>query len=138
MSKSRSDKPTVLKLTPLTAVSPLDGRYRERIVELAPYFSEYALIRIRFEIEAKYLIALSKVGAVRKLSRQEQKVLESLADRITLRKAQRVKEIEEETRHDVKAMERATREMVKGTSLGDLTEMIHFGLTSEDINNLAY
>ena len=61
MSKKMSDRQLNLPLTELTAVSPLDGRYREKIVELAPYVSEFALIRTRFEIEAKYLVALSDI-----------------------------------------------------------------------------
>lgn len=127
-----------LELTELTAISPLDGRYRERIVELAPYVSEFNLIRTRVEIEAKYLAALSSVGLVRKLTKEERQRLESFGKEIGLKEAKNVKEIEEETRHDVKAMERVFRTMVVGTSLADVIEMIHFGLTSEDVNNLAY
>ena len=127
-----------LELTELTAISPLDGRYRERVAELAPYVSEYNLIRTRIEIEAKYLIALSDVGLVRKLTKSERLKLESFADKISLKEAEKVKEIEEETRHDVKAMERVFRALLAGTSLSDVVEMIHFGLTSEDVNNLAY
>ena len=127
-----------LELTELTAISPLDGRYRERVAELAPYVSEFNLIRTRFEIEAKYLIALSDVGLVRKLARQERQRLESFGQDIDVKEAGKVKKIEEETRHDVKAMERAFRKFLAGTSLEDIIEMIHFGLTSEDINNLAY
>ena len=138
MSKKMSDRQLNLPLTELTAVSPLDGRYREKVVELAPYVSEFALIRTRFEIEAKYLVALSDIGIVRKLKEPERRKLESFSRSITLKEAQKVKKVEQETRHDVKAMERSFRKMVKGTSLRDLTEMIHLGLTSEDINNLAY
>jgi len=127
-----------LDLNQLTAISPLDGRYRDRVVELSPYVSEYNLIRVRFEIEAKYLIALSDAGVVRRLTVRERKILNSLGDNLNLKDAEKVKKIEAETRHDVKAMERAFRGMVKDTSLADLTEMIHFGLTSEDVNNLAY
>lgn len=126
------------KLTELTAITPIDGRYRDRVVELASYVSEYNLIRTRFEVEAKYLIALSDVGLIRKLSQQERRKLSSLGNGIDLKDAAKVKKIEEETKHDVKAMEKAFRQMVAGTSLEDLTEMIHFGLTSEDVNNLAY
>ncbi|MEK9147020.1 MAG: adenylosuccinate lyase [Patescibacteria group bacterium] len=125
-------------ITELTAISPLDGRYRERVAELAPYVSEYSLIKTRVEIEAKYLVALSDVGLVRRLTKSERKKLESIAFDFDLKEAKRVKEIEEETRHDVKAMERAFRALVASTSLADVIEMIHFGLTSEDVNNLAY
>ncbi len=127
-----------LPLTPLTALSPLDGRYWESVKELSPYVSEWGLIRARFEVEARYLVALSEVDVVRHLSADERDRLNTLGQNITLSDAETVKRIERETRHDVKAMERAFRGMVVGTSLEDLTEMIHFGLTSEDVNNLAY
>ncbi|MDO8618817.1 MAG: adenylosuccinate lyase [Candidatus Daviesbacteria bacterium] len=127
-----------LPLNELTAVGPLDGRYRERVSPLASYLSEYGLIKTRFEVEARYLIALSDAKVARRLSKQERQKLNGLGDEIDLTQATKVKKIEDETRHDVKAMERAFREMVSGTSLEDLTEMIHFGLTSEDVNNLAY
>jgi len=138
MSTRKMSKRKPLPLIELTAITPLDGRYRERIVELAPYVSEYGLIRTRFEIEAKYLVALSDVGLVRRLTAKERKTLDSFGASLKLKDAEEVKRIEAETRHDVKAMERAFRGMVEGTSLADLTEMIHLGLTSEDINNLAY
>src|SRR4030042_6206161 len=124
-------KPT-LPLTQLTAISPLDGRYREKTGELADYVSEYNLIRTRFEIEAKYIIALSDAGITRKITRSEKEKLENLGQKLTLEDAGKVKKIEEETRHDVKAMERAFRQILGSTPLKDLMEMIHFGLTSED------
>lgn len=130
--------PGRLALTELTAISPLDGRYRERVAELAPYVSEYSLIRTRVEIEAKYLVALSDVGLARRLTKSERQKLETFASEIDLKEAKRVKEIEEETRHDLKAMERAFRALLARTSLSDVIEMVHFGLTSEDVNNLAY
>ncbi|MFZ1619072.1 MAG: lyase family protein, partial [Microgenomates group bacterium] len=126
------------RLTPLSAISPIDGRYREKVKELAPFFCETGLIRTRVEIEARYLVALSDIGVVRPLTSKERKKLESLGPQMSTKDAQRVKEIEDETRHDVKAMERVFREKVAGTSLEDITEMIHFGLTSEDVNNLSY
>ena len=127
-----------IPLNQLTAISPLDGRYRDKTKELAEYVSEYALISTRFEIEAKYLVALSDIKVIRNLTAKEKTKLNLLGSKITLADAVMVKKIEEETRHDVKALERAFRQMVKGTSLADITEMIHFGLTSEDVNNLAY
>ena len=127
-----------LKLTPLTAISPLDGRYREKVEVLAPFTSEMALIRTRTEIEGRYLVALSEVGLLRPLTDVEKKTLTDLGPNLSLSQVQRVKEIESVTRHDVKATEKAFREFVKGTSLEDVTEMIHFALTSEDVNNLSY
>jgi adenylosuccinate lyase len=138
-----SEKPdpsakSAIVLNELTAISPLDGRYWERVSELSPYASEMGLIKTRVEIEARYLVALSDVGLVRHLTAEEKKRLVSMGESMTEEQVARVKEIETTTRHDVKAMERAFREMVAGTSLEDVTEMIHFGLTSEDVNNLSY
>ena len=127
-----------LSLTELTAVTPLDGRYREKVADLAPYVSEFGLIRTRFEIEAKYLIALSDTGVFRKLSSRERTDLNLFGQNISVEDARKVKQVEEETRHDVKALERTFRNLLKGTSLEDSVEFIHFGLTSEDVNNLAY
>lgn len=137
-TKKMSQPERNLKLAELTAITPLDGRYRERTAELAPHVSEYALIKTRFEIEAKYLMALSGIGVVRSFTPQERTSLDSFGQNINLADAVKVKKIEKETRHDVKAMERSFRDLVKGTSLEDLTEAIHIGLTSEDVNNLAY
>lgn len=125
-------------LTQLTALSPLDGRYRKEIESLTNYICEFSLIRTRLALEAQYLIALSQVGIIRTLTDDEIKLLSDLSNKFTLKEAEKVKELEEKTKHDVKAMEMVFRKFVKGTSLADLTEIIHFGLTSEDINNLAY
>ncbi len=122
----------------LTAISPLDGRYWGRVNELSPYVSEMALIRTRIEVEARYLVALSGIGVVRPLSGQERETLANLGTSLSEGQIERVKEIENTTRHDVKAMERAVREFVSRTSLEKVTEMIHFALTSEDVNNLSY
>ncbi|HKC14796.1 MAG TPA: adenylosuccinate lyase [Patescibacteria group bacterium] len=136
--KLMQEKGKPLHLTELTAVTPLDGRYSSRTEELRPFVSEYALIQTRMEVEAKYLIALSEVGVVRRLSREEKERLTLLGPNLSLDEAEKVKKIEDTTRHDVKAMERAFREMLKGTSLEDVTEKIHIGLTSEDVNNISY
>lgn len=127
-----------LPLTELTAITTLDGRYRKDVVELAPHVSEFNIIRTRVEIEAKYLVALSDVGIIRPLTAPEREKLNSFGRNISLRDAEKIKKIEDETEHDVKAMEKAFREMLSGTSLEDLIEKIHIGLTSEDINNLTY
>lgn len=127
-----------IKYDELTAITPLDGRYRNRCSELSMYVSEYSLIKMRIEIEAKYLLALAKIKLIRPLSVKERTKLDLFSNTITLEIAKNVKEIETKTRHDVKAMERTFRMLLKDTSLEDITEMIHFGLTSEDVNNLAY
>lgn len=128
---------TNIPLSPLTAISPLDGRYQSRTQELAPFVSEFGLIKTRFHIEAYYLLSLAKEDIIRKLSAAEQKLLTTFADNITITDTEKVKEKEKETRHDVKAMEYVMRQKLAKTSLKDILEMIHFGLTSEDINNIA-
>lgn len=125
-------------LNELTALTPLDGRYRKHLEDLSEFSSEYGLIKKRLEIEAKYIIALSESKIIRKLSKKEKEFLLQISEKLTLKDIEKVKEIERETRHDVKAMERAFRSFIKNTSLKDLTEMIHFGLTSWDINDTAF
>ncbi|MCL4418960.1 adenylosuccinate lyase [Patescibacteria group bacterium] len=127
-----------LPLTELTAITILDGRNRADVLELAPYVSEFGIIKTRVEVEAKYLVALSDVGVVRPLTPVEKRKLLSFGERVSLSDAKKIKKIEEETDHDVKAMERAFRTMLSGTSMEDLTEKVHFGLTSEDVNNITY
>lgn len=130
--------PHQIPLNTLTAITPLDGRYRKKIEQLSLYFSEFSLIKTRFEIEAKYLVALSDAKVIRSLTTYERKTLENFAEKMTLSEAQKVKETEEEVRHDVKAMEKTLRNFLKNTSLSDILEMVHIGLTSEDINNISY
>lgn len=126
------------KLTPLTAISPLDGRYRDKVEELVPFTSEYGLIKTRVEVEGKYLLALSEQVFGNKFTDEQRETLENLGSEMTMEQVERVKEIEETTRHDVKAVERWIRESLEGTGLEGWTELVHFGLTSEDINNLSY
>jgi adenylosuccinate lyase len=127
--------------SPLTAVSALDGRYAAQTAALAPYFSEYALIRFRILVEVRWLQALSAepaVPEVRAFTADENALLDSLADGISEADAARVKEIERTTNHDVKAVEYLIKERLAGTSLADVSEWVHFACTSEDINNLAH
>ena len=131
-------KPNPLPLTKLTAITPIDGRYADRTQELRSFVSEFALIKTRIEVESKYLIALSEIGILRKLTPAEKGRLNVFGPNLSLEKVEKIKKIEEETRHDVKAMEKAFRNMLSGTSLEDVTEMVHFGLTSEDINNISH
>jgi adenylosuccinate lyase len=135
--KNDSKVTLTMELNQLTAISPLDGRYREKVAELSPYISEMALIKTRIEVEAKYLIALSEAGLVRKLTVLEKKFLFEFNQNITDEQVLKVKEFEEITRHDVKAVEKFLREILEKNNLKDLLEWIHFGLTSEDINNIA-
>lgn len=121
----------------LLSISPIDGRYKYLTRDLAEYSSEYAVIRYRTEIEIKYLINLSKTVVTRKLNTTEIKILENLIKNFTLKDAEKIKKIEETTRHDVKAIEYYLKEKLSNTSLLDILEFIHFGLTTWDINNIS-
>lgn len=122
----------------LEAISVADGRYRKDVEVLSPYVSEFGLIKARTEVESKYLVALSDVGILRPFLPEETELLSNLGQTMTLVDAQRVKEIEKTSEHDVKAVENWMRERLQGTSLQDVTPYLHFLLTSEDTNNLAY
>ena len=122
----------------LLALSPLDGRYRNETEPLREYFSEFAYIRERVRIEITYLIALGRdIHLVRALTSEELDILKALPDSFSAEDAQQVKELEKVTRHDVKAIEYFLRAKLSKTSLSELLEAIHFGLTSEDANNIA-
>ena len=128
-------------MSQLEAISPIDGRYYEKLKELSKYFSESALMRYRVMIEIKYLIALSKeekVKEVKKLTDKELSNLENIYNNFSQEDATRVKKIEETTDHDVKSIEYFIKEKLKGTGLDEILEFIHFALTSEDVNNLSY
>jgi adenylosuccinate lyase len=128
--------------TPLTAVSPVDGRYAGRAARLRPVFSEYGLIRYRVAVEARWLLALANEPGVVELDPVDGRLLElieSLASGLTLEQAVRVKTIEGKTNHDVKAVEYFLKEQLSDEDPdGRLGEFFHFACTSEDINNLAY
>lgn len=123
----------------LTAVSSVDGRYRAVSAELVDCFSEYALIRARVAVECRYLLLLAETKGVgmRALSADEKNILVQLFT-ISLDQAKEIKNIEKETNHDVKAVEYFLKKQLAGTSLKDVAEWVHFGLTSEDINSVAY
>ena len=122
----------------LLSISPLEGRYRDKVSKLSPFVSEYSLIKYRVEIEIKYLALLSENKIIRKFSKKEKNLLRSVCLNFGINDALKVKEFEEKTRHDVKSVEKFLREAFGKTSLKDILEFIHFGLTSEDINNIAY
>lgn len=115
-------------------ISPLDDRYSARLQHLGEYFSEFALMRARFQVELLYLKALDAAGLFPKLSAEELQQIDRAYANFSDEDYQQIKEIERTTRHDVKACEMFLR---KKLSLAD-KNMIHFGLTSEDVNNLAY
>ena len=134
-----------MELDVLTAISPIDGRYRNKTVELADYFSEYALIRYRVRVEIEYFIALCELP-LPQLENFDHSLLESLRDiyrNFSEQDAARVKEIESVTNHDVKAVEYFIKEKIdaiaasKSVDLSSFKEFIHFGLTSQDINNTS-
>lgn len=131
-----------MKLSMLTALSPLDGRYGNKTEQLRPIVSEFGLIFYRLFVEIRWLMALSKneqITEVAELTHEEQNFLKSLLDQFDEQEAERVKAIESTTNHDVKAIEYYLREKLSAHhTLKKLSPFIHFACTSEDINNLAY
>jgi adenylosuccinate lyase len=125
--------------TALQAISPIDGRYRSKVEPLAHYFSESALIRYRVLVEVEYFIALSESGIqqLRPLPEQTQEKLRDLYRKFNDEHAQAIKDIEKVTNHDVKAVEYFLKEQFDHLGLSAHKEFIHFGLTSQDINNTA-
>ncbi len=128
-------------MNPLQSISPIDGRYRTKMHVLTDYFSEMALMGYRIKVEVMYLIALSeepKIKEVRRFTKAEKEKVHALYEKFTIKQAERVKEIEDTTKHDVKAIEYFIKERLKRTSLKPVLEFVHFALTSEDVNNLAF
>lgn len=127
------------ELNSLTAISPVDGRYRNKTADLAEYFSEFALIKYRVKIEVEYFIALCQLP-LPQLKDVDSSIFPELRQIISnfkLEDAQRVKDIEKTTNHDVKAVEYFLKEKFEKLKLEKYKEFIHFGLTSQDINNTA-
>jgi adenylosuccinate lyase len=122
---------------PLHSLSPLDGRYAELTAPLGAYFSEFAFLRDRVRVELDFLAALSTTGLVRHLTVSETDELDSLKTKFSTADAQAIQAYERKTRHDVKAIEYFLQEKLQESSLADLIPWIHFGLTSEDTNNIA-
>lgn len=128
-----------MNLCPLTAVSPIDGRYHSKTEQLSDYFSEYALIRYRVKVEVEYFIALCELP-LPQLEGVDAAKFEPLRDiyrNFTVANAQRIKDIESVTNHDVKAVEYFLKERFDEMGLEAFKEFIHFGLTSQDINNTS-
>jgi adenylosuccinate lyase len=131
---------TNMKLNSLTAISPIDGRYRDKTSELSSFFSEYGLIKYRVLIEVEYFIELSCAQCIPDLINLEKSQIEKLRSiylNFSENDAISIKEIEATTNHDVKAVEYFLKEKMSSFGLKELTEFIHFGLTSQDINNTA-
>ncbi|MES2732571.1 MAG: adenylosuccinate lyase [Bacteroidota bacterium] len=128
-----------MKLNPLTAISPIDGRYRKQVKSLAVYFSEFGLIQYRVRIEMEYFIALCELPLpqLQSLDSSLYAPLRQIYQNFTEEDATRIKELEAVTNHDVKAVEYFIKEKFSELGLEQYQEFIHFGLTSQDINNTA-
>jgi adenylosuccinate lyase len=129
-----------MELTALTAISPVDGRYRKQTEALAACYSEYALILYRILVEVEYFIALAELPIPQlkgKLSAGLKKELREIYIQFTEADAQRIKDIEKTTNHDVKAVEYFIKEKIEPLGLTAVSEFVHFGLTSQDINNTS-
>lgn len=126
-----------MQLSALTAISPVDGRYRNQLSDLAPYFSEYGLIKYRVQVEVEYFLFLAqkKIFALPKgvTPAKLRKIYIDFAEE----DAQEIKKTERTTNHDVKAVEYFLKEKLKALGVTDLLEWVHFGLTSQDVNNTA-
>ena len=123
----------------LLNISPIDGRYTNKVVDLENYFSEYALIKYRIFVELSWLKFIIKSKIVEdKLTSNETKKIDSIYDNFNLEEAGKVKEIEEVVKHDVKAVEYYLQDRFKELKLERLIPFIHLTLTSEDINNTSY
>lgn len=122
----------------LKAISPIDGRYASKVNTLQEYFSEFALIKYRVQVEIKYLLALADADISQcKGLKAHRSSLENIADGFTEEDAREIKDIEKTTNHDVKAVEYFIKDRMKALGLNDYLEFVHFALTSQDINNTA-
>ena len=128
-----------MELNVLTAISPVDGRYRKTTEELSAYFSEYGLIKYRVLIEVEYFIALSdyNLPQLKPLDEKQKSGLRKVVSDFSLVDAEKIKETEKTTNHDVKAVEYFVKEKLQALGLEKQLEFVHFGLTSQDINNTA-
>ncbi|MFW5752073.1 MAG: lyase family protein, partial [bacterium] len=128
-----------MEITKLTAISPIDGRYREKVDVLAPYFSEYGLIKYRVYVEIEYFIALCKIPLpqLEDFDPGTFRALQNIYRDFSIEDATRVKEIEKTTNHDVKSVEYFIKDKFRVLGLSKHIEFIHFGLTSQDVNNTA-
>ena len=128
-----------MQLNKLTAISPIDGRYRKKLEALSNYFSEFALIKYRVFVEIQYFIALweLEIPQLLRLSKNSVKNIEQIFLRFSIEDAMYIKEIEEKINHDVKAVEYFIKDKFDELGLSKFKEFVHFGLTSQDINNTA-
>ena len=124
----------------LNNISPIDGRYFSKTRELSEYFSEYALIKYRVYVEIKYFIALKYLGLpeLKQLTESDLESMLMIYNTFNIKDAEKIKETEKVTNHDVKAVEYFIKDKMKGIGLSKYIEFVHFGLTSQDINNTAF
>jgi len=125
-----------MELNTLTAISPIDGRYRSQVEVLSAYFSEFALMHYRLRVETEYFIALSQ-KKIFNLSAANANKLRKIYLDFSPETAMEIKNLEKVTNHDVKALEYYMKKELEKHELGDLKEFIHFGLTSQDVNNTS-
>ncbi|RYF93949.1 MAG: adenylosuccinate lyase, partial [Chitinophagaceae bacterium] len=125
-----------MELNPLTAISPIDGRYRKQLHHLDEYFSEYALMKYRVMVEVEYFLFLAEKRFF-SLPPATKKAIREIAENFSTADAQVIKDTELITNHDVKAVEYFLKEKLEGLKAGQAKEWIHFGLTSQDINNTS-
>ena len=126
-----------MELNALTAISPVDGRYRSQLATLAQYFSEFGLIRYRVRVEVEYFLFLAEKKVIKLPAKVKAAKLREIYEAFTEEDALKIKNIERTTNHDVKAVEYFLKEKLIALGAGDSVEWIHFGLTSQDINNTA-
>ncbi len=128
-----------MEFSPLTTVSPIDGRYHSKTAALSEYFSEYALFKYRTRVEVEYFIALCNLPLpeLKSVNAAKFPILREVYETFTVKCAEKIKETEKTTNHDVKAVEYFVKDKMEAIGLGDFKEFVHFGLTSQDINNTA-
>jgi adenylosuccinate lyase len=129
-----------MELEALTAISPIDGRYRKQTEKLGGYFSEFALIKYRVWVEIEYFIALAEMPLPQlkdRVSSEQKAAIRGIYQNLSLVQAKKIKDIEKTTNHDVKAVEYFIKDEFAEIGLKEASEFVHFGLTSQDINNTA-
>ena len=121
------------------SISPIDGRYNSKTRELSPFFSEFGLIKFRVLVEIEYFLALCKlpIENLHGLTSNDKKIIKSIYSNFSIDDATQIKKIEKNINHDVKAVEYFIKEKFIENGLGDYSEYVHFGLTSQDVNNTA-